>query len=121
MSLELVDAALRLLAERVSVIERRQDKLLRAWTSFCLSSPTCGPTTPTSPISTGTSTPSPTPPLIRHGRRYIPKLLGWLAEKAIQYMGPTLFGFALSGWALVKHYGVEMYQWLLAFAHWLGM
>ena len=105
----------------LSRIEWKIDKLAWHWTRHALSLPTSSPTAPIYPTATVTPTRSHTPPILKHGRRYIPKLLGWLAEKAIQYMGPTLFGFALSGWALVKHYGVEMWQWLLAFAHWLGM
>ena len=57
---------------------------------------------------------------MRFWLKFSPKVAGWLAEKALGYLLPTLISFGLAGWALLKHYGEAIWAWLAACWHWLA-
>jgi len=108
-------------------IEHKLDRLAWHWTRLHLSLPISGPTTRTFPTSTDTTTTSPmaapdthkSPPLLKHGLRYVPKVVGWLAEKlmsvALPYLAPILAG----AWALGRDRLEAAWQWLGACWHWV--
>lgn len=114
-------------------IEHKIDRLGWHMTRSLLMSPTSTPTMAPS-ISTATTAASPTtapaatrapststspPPIIKHGRRLLPKLLGWAAERLIGYLLPSLISLGLAAWALVRRYGEEMWVYVSGWWHWV--
>jgi hypothetical protein len=78
-------------------------------------------TEPTSTSSTLTGR-GPAPKRVSLWQRtakFLPKVLAWLAEKALQYLAPTLLSFGLAAWALVRRSGEAVWDWVAAYWHWL--
>lgn len=117
--------------EQLHRIEWKIDRLGWHWTQHVLNSSTSGPTMAPN-ISTGTSANSPTTataatppsspstaPLIKHGRKYFPRILGWAGEKLIGAALPYITPILISLWALVWRYGEAMWLYLSGAWHWL--
>lgn len=118
-TLETIRADLQGLTERVSAVEHRQLRFMRQWIASHLTSPISTPTTAPS-ISTGATAPaSAEPPLVRHTRAYLPRMMGWLAEKLLSWLLPSLIGLGLWAWALLSKYGLALYEWGLGWWLWL--
>lgn len=113
------------LERRVSAIEQRQMRFMRQWIASHLTSSISGPTGRTSRISMDTTANGPmtgsvsirSPKLRasiwrRVGRR-IPKVLGWLAEKLLSYLLPSLIA---AGWSLWK-WGMDLWHLLAGWWH----
>jgi hypothetical protein len=115
------------LEERVTAIEHKQLRFMRMWIATHLTSSTSTPTGQTGPTSTATTANSPTtarasrrlsPASIwRHARQHMPKLLGWLLEKAAQYLLPVLVSGAMAGWAFMRRYGEALWDWCAGWWH----
>lgn len=97
------------------VILYARQRHLRNLTQPLQNSQTYGKTGPTSSTSTAVGRAS----LWRRTAKFLPALLRFLAEKALQFFWPTIGGILLSLWALIKHYGDAIWQYLLASWHWL--
>ncbi len=107
--------------QRQDLVEHRQQRFMKLWIASNLTSSTSGPIAPTSPTSTDTTTKEPTasPPIIRHGLRYLPKIAGWLAERFLAVILPWLLPFLGGLWALgwerlqaLWAYVVHSWRWL---------
>ncbi len=132
-ALQAVQAELRSLTQRMIAfeqrVEQRQLRFMRVWIATHLTSATSTPTAPTPPSSTATSAASPTTALAstrfslaslwRHAREHMPKLLGWVLEKALQYLLPLLVSLCLAGWALLRRSGIAVADWFAGWWHWL--
>lgn len=110
-TLQTIHAELLALTARVLAIEQRQTRFMRAWIASHLTSSTSGKTAPTSNTSTA-PTARPEPVIIQHGRRYFPRVMGWLAEKLLIYLAPTIVSLGLAAWALLRQYGQSVWNWI---------
>lgn len=68
--------------------------------------------TPTAATAPATASPAPPPPLLRHGKKYAPKVAAWLAEQALKYLWPLLLSSAVGAWAAVRKWGEQIATWL---------
>ena len=115
---------------RLRASEQRQVRFMRYWIASHLNSPTSTPTTAPSTSMVPTAASPTTDPastrlsrgsLLRHAGQHLPRLAGWLAEKAIQYLWPVLASAAMASWAIVRRYGEAIAEWLSGWWHWLGL
>lgn len=97
----------------IAILYARQ-RHLRSSTPTLQNSSTSGATGPTVHTSTGVGRAS----LWRRTAKFLPAVLKFIAEKALQFLWPTIGGILLSLWALIKHYGDAIWQYLLASWHW---
>lgn len=115
--------------ERLTTVERRLSRLVRAWNAWHLTTKISTSTGQTGPISTATTAASPTTgnastrrslgSLLRLARTHLPKLLGWAVEQLFRYLWPFLLSAAVAGWALVRKYSQEIAEWLTRWWLWL--
>lgn len=107
---------------QLSRIEWKLDRLAHHWTRLALNSPISGPTEPTSRSSTDTITslshPLDTDALLKHGKRWLPKLIGWLAERLFSLVLPSIISLVFAGWTVIRHYGTLLWQWLESLVAW---
>lgn len=112
---------------RIAAVEGRQVRFMRMWIATSMTSPTSTPTGPIGPTSTAATAASPTTATastpaskaswLGHAKEYLPKLVGYVAER---YLLPMLFSAALTGWALVKRYGEAIWGWQAGWWVWLA-
>lgn len=113
--------------QRLSVVEKRQDlveyrqvRFMRMWIASHLISRTSTPTAPTSPISTGISTPQqPAASRYRRMAQFFKPLLHWAAETFLKWLLPYIVPILMGGWVLLKQYGESLSQFFLGMWHWL--
>lgn len=111
--------------EQLNRIEYKLDRQGWHLTRLALTSSTSGPIAQTSATSTVPTDPpessaSRSPAIIKHGRRYLPKIAGWLGEKALTYLWPLLSGVFLSAWAVMRKYWEAIWSSLESALNWLS-
>lgn len=92
--------------KRLDQLEQRQSALSIEITTLKASTKT------TEPTSLWSRKSAPDKPLIRHTQRFLPRILGWIAEKAFATLLPYLLPLALSAWAIIHRYGELLASWL---------
>ena len=92
-----------------------QQRLLRASTTTPPNSPTCGPTAKTSAISTDLGRAG----IWRRTAKFLPRVLGWAAERILPYLWAYILPLLVTAWGLLYGFGARAWQFLLGFWHWL--
>lgn len=52
-------------------------------------------------------------PILKHTQRFLPSVLGWIAEKGVTLVIPYIIPGALSVWAIIHRYGELLGSWLM--------
>lgn len=116
-------------------IEYKIDRISYHLTRAILHLPTSG-LMESSPLTTSagsTATPAATPmtasvpgtastapqPLLKHGKKYAPKVAGWLAEHVARYLWSLMSGAVLSALAAIYKWWQEIWAVLTSWATWL--